>query len=74
MFLYNPCKVKKNSEVTKAIKNILKGGRKPQLICSDKGSEFTGSAVEKFFKQGGIHHFNTQNEEKANYTERAIKQ
>ena len=68
-----PLQSKNNSEVIKAFKNILKEGRKPKLIHSDKGSEFTGSTVEKFFKQSGIHHFVTQNEAKANYAERAIK-
>ena len=68
-----PLQSKNNSEVIKAFKNILKEGRKPKLIRSDKGTEFTGSTVEKFFKQSGIHHFVTQNEAKANYAERAIK-
>ena len=68
-----PLKTKTTSEVVKAFKNILKEGRKPKLVRSDKGSEFTGSVIEKYFKQTGIHHFVTQNEGKANYAERAIK-
>ena len=61
------------SEVVKAFKNILKESSKPKLVDSNKGSEFVGSMIEKYFKPTGIHHFVTQNEGKANYTERSIK-
>ena len=48
-----PLKTKTTSEVVKAFKNILKEGRKPKLVCSDKGSEFTGSVIERYFKKVG---------------------
>ena len=51
-----PLKSKRNTEVIQAFKNIFKEGRKPKVIYGDKGSEFTGSAVEKFIKKVGIHH------------------
>ena len=60
-------------EVVNAFKIIFKEGRKPKLIRTDKGKEFTGSIVEKYFKKLDIHHFVTQNEGKASYAECAIK-
>ena len=46
-----PLKSKSNTEVIQAFKNIFKEGRKPKVIRSDKGSEFTGSGVEKFLRR-----------------------
>ena len=40
---------------------------------SDKGTEFLGHKVQNLFKSHLIRHFVTQNEVKANYAERAIK-
>ena len=56
-----------------AFKIIFKEGRKPKLLRTDKGEEFAGSIVEKYFKKIDIHHFVKQNKGKANYAEHPIK-
>ena len=65
-----PLKTKTSSEVKAAFESIK---RKPNLLRTDKGKEFTSNIIEKFFKTAGIHHFVTQNVGKANYAERVIK-
>lgn len=68
-----PLKTKQGSEAIKAFE-VMFAERKPQTLRTDKGGEFTGGKIQSFFKQHGVHHFVTQNEEiKANYAERAIK-
>ena len=63
-------KTKTSNEVKAAFGSIQ---RKPKLLRTDKGKEFTSKVIEKFFKHKGIHHFVTQNIGKANFTERANK-
>ena len=65
-----PLKTKTSNEVRAAFDSIH---RKPKLLRTDKGKEFTSHVIEKFFKMKGIHHFVTQNIGKANYAERVIK-
>lgn len=65
-----PLKTKTSREVKEAFDSIH---RKPKLLRTDKGKEFTSHDVERFFKKKGIHHFVTQNIGKANYAERVIK-
>ena len=68
-----PLKNKSPLEVTKAFKIIFEQGKKPKLLRTDKGKEFSVSVIEKYFKKIGIHHFDTQIEGKANYAKHAIK-
>ena len=65
-----PLKTKTSLEVKDAFQSIE---RKPKLLRTDKGKEFTSNVIEKFFKTIKIHHFVTQNSGKANYAERVIK-
>ena len=67
-----PLKTKTTSEVVKAFKNILKEGRKPKLVRSDKGSEFTGS-VKSILNKVGYIILSHKMKGKVKYAERAIK-
>ena len=54
-----------------AFKQILKQGRKPDRLQTDKGSEFLNRTFQKFLKQQRIHFFVSQNEDiKASIVER----
>lgn len=64
---------KQGSNVANALQNILKDGRQPVRIRSDKGQEFNAKVVRKLLNDKGIHHFVSQNETKANIAERVIK-
>ena len=68
-----PLKNKTNDEVIKGFKSIFSEGRLPVNLRSDKGSEYTGKPIQKFFKEKDINHFTTNNETKANYAERVIR-
>jgi len=61
------------SEILKVFKTILKSNRKPELLRTDKGTEFVNKFANPFFKKQKIKHFVTQNEVKASYGERAIQ-
>ena len=65
-----PLKTKTSNEVKAAFGSIQ---RKPKLVRTDKGIEFTSKVIEKFFQHKGIHHFVTQNMGKANFAKRANK-
>ena len=67
-----PLKDKSGNEVVHAFTKICKE-RVPEVVPSDKGTEFLGHKVQNLFKSHLIHHFVTQNEVKAKYAERAIK-
>ena len=64
-------RTKTSKEMIEAFKSIK------DMTCehlrSDKGKEYTSGLIEKWFKDKGIKHYVTQNETKANYSERAIK-
>ena len=68
-----PLKNKTAGEVAKALKYIFKKNRKPKIIRSDSGKEFTNSKVQKLLKDMGIKFFTSNNEVKANYVERVIQ-
>ena len=55
--------------LTKAFKHILKSGRKPYLLQTDKGSEFVNRTVQNLLKKEKIGFFTTQNETKASIVE-----
>ena len=68
-----PIKNKTASEVIKALKSILKQGRTPTLLQTDKGSEFKNRFLSAFLKKRGIHQIFTENETKSNFAERSIQ-
>ena len=49
------------------------GDRKPQLLRTDRGSEFKNRYIAAFLKKHGIHHIFSMNETKSNFAERAIQ-
>ena len=67
-----PLRDKSGNEVVRGFTKIFKE-RVPEVVRSDKGTEFLGHKVQNLFKSHLIRHFVTQNEVKANYAERAIK-
>ena len=67
-------KNKNSTSTIAAFKNVFKKGRVPELLRTDRGSEFVSRPVKNYLKDVGIRQFWTQNTEiKANYAERAIK-
>jgi hypothetical protein len=60
-------------ETAKVLSEILKSGRKPLKLRSDKGTEFSNKIMRKLYKKYDIDHFVTQNETKANFAERCIQ-
>ena len=47
--------------------------RRPTLLRTDKGKEFTNRWVKQLLKKQGIYAYTTKNETKANYAERVIR-
>ena len=69
-----PLKSKHHDEVLAGFKNIFATtDRKPTLLRSDKGKEFTNRWVKAYLKKQGIYVYTTKNETKANYAERVIR-
>jgi transposase InsO family protein len=66
-------KTKKGVELVRTIDSVLREGRKPRVLRTDRGSEFTNRNVQKYLKDQGVHYMSTNNETKANYAERVIK-
>ena len=69
----NPLKGKTHQDVLNGLIEILKDNRKPEAVCSDKGSEFANRWVKKFMRDFKIYYFTSQNETKANYAEHVIR-
>lgn len=65
-----PLNDKTGMSLIKAFKRILRDGRKPRLLQTDKGTEFTNSRFQSFLKKENIEFFTTQNERKASVVER----
>ena len=65
-----PLKNKLGKTVADAMESILKKGRVPTKIRSDRGGEFTGSFFKKLMLKYNINHFFTNNETKACIIER----
>ena len=57
-----PLKNKNSNEIINCFKDIFKKSkRKPKMIQSDEGSEFTNKSVQKFFKDDNIKWYHTYN-------------
>lgn len=65
-----PLKNKTGNALVEAFKKILKSGRKPQFLQTDKGTEFLNRNFQKLLKKEKIRFFTTQNETKASVVER----
>ena len=65
-----PLKNKTGAEQKRGFESILKEGRKPIQLQTDKGSEFYNKTFQAFLKDQAIHHFSTQGETKASTVER----
>ena len=66
-----PLSNKKTETVSKAFDEIFKSSkRKPQMLCTDKGSEFISKHFKDFLKREGIKLYHTENEEKSSVVER----
>ena len=65
-----PLKSKHADEILRAFKEILKSGRKPKRLQTDKGKEFLNTKVQNFLRQHEIQFFTTESEKKASIVER----
>lgn len=69
-----PLKDKKGPTTARAFEDILREGRQPTKIRTDKGQEFGSKAFNNVLTDRNIQHLYSQNTElKANYAERSIK-
>ena len=68
-----PLKTKTGESVKSALANILREGRSPTRIRTDKGQEFKAREVQKLLNKYNIQHLYAQNETKATVAERVIK-
>jgi hypothetical protein len=68
-----PLRSTRADEMVEALKSLLDKGRVPEKLRTDKGVEFKNRRVQTLMRERNIDHFFTQNESKANYAERAIK-
>ena len=67
-------KDKKASSVLAAFKKVLKHGRRPDVIFTDKGGEFDNTLFKRELKKYHIKYFTTQNEDvKNSIAERVIR-
>lgn len=66
-----PIKDKTGKTLVNAFKSVLKSGRRPKSLQTDKGSEFKNKEFQTFLKSKKIHFFTTENPEtKASIVER----
>ena len=65
-----PIKTKTGESLVQAFGKIIKKGRKPEKLHTDKGTEFTNRMFQKFLKENNIRFFTTHNETKASIVER----
>ena len=68
-----PLKKKTPDEMVKAMKNIFAKGRRPNMIRTDEGKEYSGKMVQDFLKEKDIYHLTAYNVYHANYAERVIR-
>ena len=66
-------KDKKGTTVTDAFKSILREGRKPNRLRTDKGQEFRAKVVQALFKSRNIRHFFSYNDVQSSISERVLK-
>jgi len=65
-----PLKSKRAAEVANMFENVISQGRKCEIIRTDQGKEFTGTAFQELLKKEGISHMRAYGVHKANYAER----
>ena len=65
-----PLKDKKGETVTQAFKMIIKEGRKPEYLWTDKGKEYYNKHLKDFLEKNKITLYSTENEEKSSVCER----
>ena len=65
-----PLKDTKGETVAEALKTILKEGRKPQYLWTDKGKEYFNKHVKELLDKNKITLYSTENEEKSSVCER----
>ena len=65
-----PLKDKKGETVAEALKTILKEGRKPQYLWTDKGKEYYNKHYKELLNKNKITLYSTENEEKSSVCER----
>ena len=68
-----PMKAKTGKCTTAAFLNILKKGRSPDRLHTDRGKEFLNSTFQNMLKEHDIHFFNTGSEIKSSIAERMIR-
>ena len=64
-----PLKNKTGDSVVKALEDIIKLGRKPNRLQTDKGKEFYNRPVKSWLQEKGITHFSTHGDAKASVVE-----
>ena len=65
-----PLKNKKGESVAEAFEGIFEEGRKPDMLWTDKGSEFYNKHVKDLLTVNNIKLYSTENEEKSSVVER----
>jgi len=69
-----PLKNKKSETVRDALKHIMKTSkRRPQMLHTDRGTEYFGAPTKSFLKQNGIRLYATNSHLKAMLAERLVK-
>ena len=69
-----PLLTKSHTHVIQGFQNIFnRTQRRPTLLRTDTGREFTNRWVKQFLKKQDIYAYTTKNETKANYAERVIR-
>ena len=69
-----PVASKHHTHMVQAFKTLFTAtNRRPKLLRTDKGTEFTNRAVKKLMRDENIDAYTTKNETKANYAERVIR-
>ena len=65
-----PLKDKTGVQLVKAFEKILKTGRRPIQLQTDRGKEFYNKTFQQFLEKEKIHHFSTEGDAKASVVER----
>ena len=65
-----PLKDKKGETITEAFKSILKEGRKPEYLWTDKGKEYYSKHLKDLLDKNKITLYSTEDEEKSSVCER----
>ena len=65
-----PLKDKTGVQLVKAFEKILKTGRRPIQLQTDRGKEFYNRTFQTFLEKEKIHHFSTEGDAKASVVER----